>query len=70
MADIVRPKYPDIEVELTSGDGNALFIIGTVHKALRRGGVPEEEVTEFTNEATSGDYDHVLRTCMRWVDVT
>lgn len=34
-------RYPDIEVRLVGGDGNA----------------------------TSGDYDNVLATAMRWVDV-
>jgi hypothetical protein len=24
---------------------------------------------QFQTEATSGDYDHLLRTCMKWVEV-
>jgi len=62
-------KYPHIEVQLTGHDGNAFFIIGTVQKALRRGGVPAAEVKAFVDEATSGDYDHVLQTCMKTVEV-
>ena len=63
------PKYPDIEVELVGGDGNAFAIIGAVKAALRRGGVPADEQTAFVEEATSGDYDNVLTTAMRWVEV-
>lgn len=70
MSDVLRPKYPDVQVELSGGDGNAMFIIGTVRLAMRRGGVPAEEVSAFVAEATSGDYDNVLTTCMKWVDVS
>lgn len=63
------PKYP-IEVELTGGSGNAGAIIGAVSRALRREGVPGEEVDQFRAEAMSGDYDNVLRTAMRWVEVS
>ena len=65
-----EPKYPDVEVELSGQDGNAGFIIARVQKALRRNGVPDAEITAFRTEATSGDYDNVIATAMRWVDVT
>lgn len=63
------PKYPDITVKLTGTDGNAFSIIGRVEKALRRARVPIEDRNAFREEATSGDYDNVLVTAMRWVDV-
>ena len=63
-------RYPEIEVELVGGSGNAFAIIGAVNKALRRGGVSEEERDAFMEEATSGDYNHVLQTCMAWVAVS
>lgn len=62
-------KYPEIEVQLTGTDGNAFAVIGTVSRALKRAGVPAAEVSEFADEAMSGDYDNVLRTCMSWVVV-
>ena len=62
-------KYPDIEVQLSGEDGNAFAILGRVIKALRRGDVPADEIKQFQTEATSGDYDHLLQTCMKWVDV-
>ena len=63
------PKYPDITVQLTGGDGNARAIIGKVRRALVRTGISEDETRQFVDEATSGDYDNVLVTAMRWVEV-
>ena len=34
-----------------------------------RGGAGEEAVEAFTDGATSGDYDNVLRTVMEYVEV-
>ena len=62
-------KYPDIRVALSEVDGNAFSVMGAVRKALKRAGVEQAEVDGFTAEATAGDYDHLLRTCMRWVNV-
>lgn len=62
-------KYPEITVKLVGEDGNAMAIIGAVREALRRGGVSKEEQTEFIQEAMSGDYDNVLQTAMKWVNV-
>lgn len=65
-----EPRYPDITVKLSSGtDGNAMMIIGKMRNALRRGGVDDAKIAEFTAEAMDGDYDNVLVTCMRWVNV-
>lgn len=66
----MMPKYPNIAVQLSGNDGNAFAILGAVSKALRRAGVAKEEQTEFYSQATSGDYDHLLRTAMEWVDVS
>lgn len=63
----MEPKYPNIRVELVGRDGNAFFIIARTTKALRRGGVSEKEIAQFKEEATSGDYDNLLQTVMRWV---
>lgn len=66
---MTTPKYPNIEVQLTGEDGNAMYIIGKVRRALFKGGVPSEESTKFVEEAMSGDYTNVLATAMRWVTV-
>ena len=66
-----EPKYPEITVDLSNGDGNAFSVMGAVSKGLQRGGVDKKERDAFYKEATSGEtYDHVLQTCMAWVDVT
>lgn len=66
---VMEVKYPEIEVRLVGEDGNAFAIIGRVSKALRRAGIPKEEIAMFRVEATSGDYDNVLQTAMKWVEV-
>jgi hypothetical protein len=62
-------KYPKVHVKLVGENGNAFFIIGRVREALRTAGVSSEERQAFMDEAISGDYDNVLQTCMRWVNV-
>lgn len=62
-------KFPEITVQLTGQDGNAFAILGRVRKAMKRAGVEAEDIKAFTTEATSGDYDHLLQTCMEWVEV-
>ena len=66
----METKYPEIKVKLTGEDGNAFSILGRVTKALRNASVSKEEREMFHAEATSGDYDHLLATAMRWVDVS
>jgi hypothetical protein len=64
------PKFPDITVELSGENGNAYVILGRVRRALRQADIPAADIESFSTEAMSGDYDHVLRTCMAWVNVT
>ncbi len=63
------PKYPDVRVKLIGKDGNAFFIVGRVAAALKNAGVSDKKRAVFVKEATSGDYNNVLRTCMKWVDI-
>ena len=62
-------KYPDISVQLTGQDGNAYAIMGAVSRALRRAGVPKEEIDAYVAESTSGDYNHLLVVACEWVSV-
>jgi len=62
-------KYPNITVRLVGEDGNSMAIVITVKNALRKNGIPEEEISKFQAEALSGDRDHLLQTCMAWVEV-
>jgi len=66
---MINPKYPEIYVGLAGTDGNAFAVIARVCLALRRAGIDRKEIASFTTEVTTGDYDHVLTTAMRWVNV-
>jgi hypothetical protein len=63
------PKYPDVIVRLVGEDSNAIAIMGAVSRGLRRAGVPQAEIDAYRAESMSGDYDNVLSTAMKWVDV-
>jgi hypothetical protein len=62
-------KYQTVTVKLTGNDGNAFSIMAQVSKALRKAGATAEEVEEYMAESMSGDYNNLLRTAMRWVNV-
>jgi hypothetical protein len=66
----MAPKYPNVKVELIGHDGNAYAIIGAVTRAMRKAGLEKEVRDAFIKEATSGDYNKVLETTMKWVDVS
>ena len=58
------------ELELSGSDGNAMMIIGKARRVARHHGWTNDQIEAFSTEATSGDYDHVLQTCMKYFDVT
>jgi hypothetical protein len=67
MSDVL---YPQVHVQLDGEDGNAFAIIGRCLKAARRAGLAAGSIAAFQLEATSGDYDNLLTTCMKWFDVS
>ena len=64
-----EPLFPEVTVQLINQDGNAFHIIGRTRQALRRHGANDTQIEEYTKQATEGDYDNVLQTTMRWVNV-
>ena len=64
----MEPKY-DITVQLSGEDGNAFNLMGIVNRALRNADAPQKDIDDFIKEATASDYDHLLQTCMKWVNV-
>ena len=60
-----EPKYPELRVPLIGHDGNAFAILGRAQRVMRNADL-DNEFHHFHNEACSGDYDHLLRTVMRW----
>jgi hypothetical protein len=74
-ATCTRPRH-DIKVKLVGQNGNAMNLMALVAAALRRGlrgkmtnSEIADEIGLFMNEAMAGDYDHLLRVCMNWVEV-
>ncbi len=62
-------EYPDITVKLSEGSGNSFDILNSVHREFVKNGIGENRWQEFRKEATSSNYDHLLQTCMKWVNV-
>lgn len=62
-------RHPEVTAQILGADGNAGSLMGITATALRRAGVPTDEINEFRREAMSGNYDHLLQTIMRWVEV-
>jgi hypothetical protein len=59
---------PKVTAELVGQDGNAMSILGRVTGAMRREGWTAEERKVYTDEATSGDYDHLLQVTLQYCD--
>lgn len=57
------------ELSLCGEDGNAFSILGRAFRAAKKAGWTEEQTEKFKNEATAGDYDHLLQTCMKYFEV-
>jgi hypothetical protein len=64
--DWIDPKLAGVEFELVGQDGNAMMLIGYTRGVLRKAGNSPEVLTAFSDEVTSGDYDHVIQTCMAY----
>lgn len=66
----MKPICENVKVKLTGKDGNSMFIISRVAEAMKRAKVEKETIYEFIKEAMDGDYDNVLRTCLKYVEVS
>ena len=53
-------------LKLVGYDGNAFSILGRAQKVAKKNGMDWEKIQA---EATSGDYDHLLQTMMKYFDV-
>jgi hypothetical protein len=65
----MTPLFPQVTVRLVGEDGNAYSILGRVTHALKRAGVERSQIDAFAEAATSGDYNHLLRTVMETVSI-
>ena len=62
-------NLPRPTVRLSGSDGNAFMVISKTIGALRKAGWQQDQLAAFQAEVTSGDYDHVLTTCMKYAEV-
>ena len=58
----------DAVVRIVGTDGNAFAVLGYVRRCILCSNRPEL-ANEFMQEATAGDYNHLLVTCMRYVTI-
>jgi len=65
----MMPICEDVTVKLVGEDGNAFLILSRVNREMKRHRIPKDVIKSFIKEATDGDYDHLLRTCMKYVNV-
>ena len=65
----IELKQTGIRVRLIGENGNAFMVLGKVRAALRRAGYGQEFIKAFTDEATGGDYNHLLATVTQVVEV-
>lgn len=56
-----------ISLDLTTVDGNAFALLGAFRRQAKREEWTEEELTQVTTEAMSGDYDHLLATLLEHI---
>ncbi|MFO0110329.1 MAG: hypothetical protein ACK52W_07340 [Alphaproteobacteria bacterium] len=45
------------------------MILGLCQRAANKVGLSKAEIDTFMQEAKSGDYNHLLNTCMEWFDI-
>ena len=54
--------------DLVGVDGNAFSVMAYTSRAMKTAGFSKEEITQYTEQATSGDYNHLLALSCEWID--
>lgn len=62
--DLIKPK-----LTLIGTDGNSFAILGRARTAARQAHWSGQKLKQYMDEATSGDYDHLLRITMKYFEV-
>jgi len=55
-------------MQLVGEDGNAFAVLGRAQRAAKEAGWSKEKIKSVMDEATSGDYNHLLATIMENFD--
>lgn len=63
------PPEKKAKVKLVGQDGNAFNLLGLCRVAGKKAGYTSEQLKAFSDEAMSGNYDHLLQTCCKWFEV-
>jgi len=50
-----------LNLNLVGKDGNSFFLMGYFQKEAKKAGWSSEEISKVINDATSGNYDHLLQ---------
>lgn len=58
------------KLNLVGQDGNVFHILGLATKAAKEANWPKKKIDKFMKEAISGDYDHVIQTCVKHFEVS
>jgi len=58
------------KLKLIGEDGNAFSILGRAMRVMRAAGWEDAKIGSVVDEATAGDYDHLLATMDKYFDVT
>ena len=58
------------KLKLLGRNGNAFFVLGMAKQAATKAGWTKEQIDDFMTKAKSGDYDHLLQTCMEYFEVS
>lgn len=64
-----KKKKPTVQIQLSGPEGNAYVILGRASSALLDAGYTVEEKDQYIEEATADDYDHLLKTTKKWVNL-
>ena len=63
------PKYSRVKVQVPGPHAGFHSTVAAVQAAMRRAGVPLQELSNFYADAAEENEDNLLPTCLRWVDV-
>jgi hypothetical protein len=59
---------PKVQLKLVGLNGNAFFVMGAFSQAAKKQGWTKDQINAVIEEAKAGDYDHLLRTFMKYTE--
>jgi len=60
---------PYVKIDLAGPQGNAFVVLGMCQAAARQCCWTDEEVQEFMDKATSGDYENLLKVAREYFEI-